>query len=341
MRIPLILAFSFMVGLPIAFLNAQPAENKPSTYKGVCLKAPRDPFDGNPFGPVKRLGANAVAVVPYAFCEPDDPRVRYDYQQQWWGESIQGVRQTITYAHQKSLKINLKPHLWVGGEGWPGALAFSREKARQAWQESYRSYIMQMAKIAGKYDVALFTMGTECKKLVQRFPGYWRDLIRDVRAVYDGKVTYQANWDNVTKVAFWDQLDYISVSGYFPLKVDKPANPKAVRAAWQPHLKQLKRVHLAYGKPVLFGEYGYCSKEGALAKPWKGPRTAPAPVNLALQQLAYKSLYQAVWPKAWFKGGFLWKWHPRHQQAGGKQDASFTPQRKPAEQLIKSYYETF
>ncbi len=319
-------------------LQGQAHEDHP-IFNGVCLKAPREPFQGNPFRPVKNIRANAVAVVPYAFCEPDDPRVRYDYQQQWWGETLKGVRKTLKYAHEKNLKVNLKPHLWVGGEGWPGALAFSSEEAQTTWQQTYRSYIMQMAKVAGRHNVAMFTIGTECKKLVQRFPGYWRDLIRDIRAVYDGKVTYQANWDNVKKVAFWDQLDYISVSGYFPLKADP--TQKALKDAWKPYIAKLKRIHLAYDKPVIFGEYGYCSKDGALANPWKGARSDPAPVNLELQKAAYKGLYEAIWGKKWFHGGFLWKWHPRHQKAGGQDDPGFTPQRKPVQQVIKDYYETF
>lgn len=334
-----LLCFTFFI--PISTLYGQGSDDH-QIFKGVCLKAPREPFKGNPFQPVKNIGANAVAVIPYAFCKPEKPKVRYNYKQQWWGETIKGVRKTLAYAREKNLRVNLKPHLWVVGEGWPGDLVFSNDQARETWQDSYRSYIMQMAKLAGKQEVAMFTIGTECKKLAQHFPAYWRDLIRDVRAVYGGKVTYQANWDNFKKVAFWDQLDYISVSGYFPLKVDQE-NPsqKALKAAWEPHIAKLKRIHLAYDKPVIFGEYGYCSKEGAIVKPWQGSRTDAAAVDLEIQKRAYEALYEVIWDKEWFHGGFLWKWHPHHQQAGGRESASFTPQRKPAEKLIKSYYKTF
>ncbi len=182
-------------------------------------------------------------------------------------------------------------------------------------------------------------MGTECKALVRKHPDYWRSLINQVRKVYSGKVTYQANWDNVQHVAFWDQLDYISVSGYFPLAEQTEPSQAAIGKAWETHCRALKRTHLAYDKPVIFGEYGYCSKEQALAKPWKGARVAPAPVDLSIQQTGYQVLYDKLWDKPWFKGGFLWKWHLRHEEAGGQNNARYTPQNKPAEELIRQFYQ--
>ncbi len=312
--------------------------DKTETMRGVCFVAPKDKLTSNPFQPVKKLGANYVAVVPYAFCQQNKPRVNYDYARQWWGETVEGTQQTIRYAREKNLKVKLKPHLWVGGEGWPGSLSFENDDQLATWQSSYTDYILRFARMAEKMNVELFTIGTECKQLVRDHPEFWRSLIEKVKKVYQGEVTYQANWDNVKHVSFWDQLDYISVSGYFPV-ADKPKPPKTTIAEnWEKHLKMLERVHMAYQKPVLFGEYGYCSKEGTLIKPWKGGRKDQAPVSMKAQEKGYEVLFSQVWEKTWFHGGFLWKWFENHQNAGGAGDNRYTPQNKPAEKVIEKFY---
>jgi hypothetical protein len=59
------------------------------------------------------------------------------------------------------------------------------------------------------------------------------DLIKKVRAVYSGKLTYAENWDCIDKVLFWDQLDYIGVDAYFPISKKKKQKMKEIRAGWK------------------------------------------------------------------------------------------------------------
>ncbi|PSR06518.1 MAG: glycoside hydrolase, partial [Bacteroidetes bacterium SW_10_40_5] len=234
----------------------------------------------------------------------------------------------------KGLKVMLKPHLWIGGNGWPGSLTFKKESAWQTWQETYSNYILRFARMAQQMDVKILTIGTECKQIVRDRPQFWHSLIKQVKKAYQGKLTYQANWDNFKHVSFWDQLDYISVSGYFPLAEEKQPSEATIAKGWEPYLASLKRMHLAYNKPVIFGEFGYCSKQGALAQPWEGGRQDPAAVNMQVQQKGYQMLFQQVWQQSWFQGGFLWKWYADHSNAGGSDDNRYTPQNKPVEKLI-------
>jgi hypothetical protein len=44
----------------------------------------------------------------------------------------------------------------------------------------------------------------------QKYEERWRKIIAAVRAVYHGKVTYGANWNEYAEVKFWT-LDYIGV----------------------------------------------------------------------------------------------------------------------------------
>ena len=47
---------------------------------------------------------------------------------------------------------------------------------------------------------------------------YWIELIQKVRAVYQGQLTYAANYDNYQEVDFWEHLDFIGINAYFPLR---------------------------------------------------------------------------------------------------------------------------
>ena len=61
----------------------------------------------------------------------------------------------------------------------------------------------------------------------------WRRIIARVRAIYRGPVTYGANFDEVFDVKFWDALDWIGVSAYFPLVDDASPDRESPARAWQ------------------------------------------------------------------------------------------------------------
>ena len=72
---------------------------------GVCLVAPPQPLLPSDMQPVRELGADWVAVVPYAFSYGSgDPRINYDTSRQWWGERKEGVVATINYAQRPDSK---------------------------------------------------------------------------------------------------------------------------------------------------------------------------------------------------------------------------------------------
>ena len=42
--------------------------------------------------------------------------------------------------------------------------------------------------------------------------------------------------------------------------------------------------------------------------------------------------------KPWFAGVYWWKWYPTHGRAGGPGHGGFTPQNKPAQQVMTDWY---
>ena len=301
---------------------------------GVCLVAPSQPLLPNDMLPVQEVGANWVAVVPYAF-SLGDPRINYDTSRQWWGERKEGVVTTIRYAKAAGLNVMLKPHVWIRGQGWPGDFTLDSEEKWQLWEKDYAAYLRTMTQIADSMDVELLCIGTEYRRAVVERPKFWQSLIREIRQNYRGKLTYAANWDNFQNVTFWDQLDYIGIDAYWPLCEEQTPSLATLATGWRKPLKSIEQVQQQYQKPVLFTEYGYESRDYATRGHWQQDE---AVVNLEAQQNAYQALYDMFWDRPWFAGGFLWKWFPNHVEAGGEGHAGYTPQNKPALAVIRKTY---
>ncbi|MDX1567348.1 MAG: hypothetical protein R3223_06070, partial [Longimicrobiales bacterium] len=158
---------------------------------GVSLEAPRRPTPPERMAEVAELGADWVAVIPYAFIRRETGEVVFDRDGQYWGERSEGVRIQVEQARAHGMKVLLKPHVWLrGGSGWAGDYLPLSDDEWRRWEEGYRVYVLGAARVAAELDVEMFCIGTELTRLVEERPGFFRELIRDVRAVYEGPVTY-------------------------------------------------------------------------------------------------------------------------------------------------------
>lgn len=303
---------------------------------GVCTVAPDFEVTSNHIEPIVNLGANWIAVIPYAFCSSEQPQVVFDHDRQWIGERSEGIIQTICLAKESGLKVMLKPHLWVMGEGWAGGLEFDHEKDLTRWKKSYSTYLTHFARLSDSLEVDMISIGTELKQL-SRHEGYWNDLICSVRNVYGGPLTYSANWDNYDKIAFWDELDMIGIDAYFPISDSKTPTKSDVVNSFQALVHRLGRFSMQHGKPIVFTEFGFRSIDQCANGHWVGDYES-AQVNFECQRSAYSGIFEAFWGQSWFAGGFIWKWFFDHRTSGGDSDDKFTPQNKPAEKVIRDFF---
>ncbi len=317
---------------------SKPSDNsiKPSGFsiKGVSVVAPVKKIDSTGFLPITKVNANSIAVMPYAFCSPDNPVIRYNHKGQWWGESDEGVIGTIQLAHQRGLTVMLKPHLWIAHGIYTGEFAPDSDKDWELWEASYRNYILHFAAIADSMKAEIFCIGTELGATTKARPAYWRSLIDSIKERFHGKLTYAANWDDYPEFPFWKKLDYIGVDAYFPLATDKTPKVNSIKEGWQKHMSLLEKISGKYDRPVLFTEYGYRNIDNTTAEPWKenvGDENNDGQAN------AFEGFYQSFADKKWFLGGFVWKWyidegrHPRNK-------IDFTPQGKQAQKVIENWY---
>jgi hypothetical protein len=289
---------------------------------------------GHPFGcaaaklalaNAKRAGANTVAVVPFLWqANPQSPDLVRGKDM-----SDDELRAAIRDAHTLGLSVLVKPHVWVP-QGWAGAVAMTSEADWRRWFANYGIEIGRIARIAEDEKAEALAVGTELAGTSQR--PEWNDVIREVRALYSGRLLYVAhNIEEAEKVPFWDRLDSIGVTLYPPLGADSDRAGR--RAAMRTIADRLDALSARAGKSVIVGEIGMRSAQGAAAKPWESPAQHPGVPDSKLQADVLVDWLSSLDRPA-IRGVLIWDWLS-DPDAGGVSDTDFTVQGKPAEQILK------
>ncbi len=259
-------------------------------------------------------------------------------ERQWWGERKEGVIENIRLAKKNNLKIFLKPQVYFPGS-WPGDLDFKSDGEWEKWEAAYREYLLDYLDIAIEYEVEMFCIGTEFKISVIQRPTFWKNLISDIRCLYSGNLTYSANWDSFAEISFWEDLDYVGISAYFPLSDEETPKDKTLAKAWQPIKKKLNDFYKKSQKPILFTEYGYLTVDGCAGKTWELEKVIrQLSINEKAQAISFDNLYAQLWEEEFWAGGFIWKWFPHGQGHEGYLERDYTPQDKLAEKTIAKWF---
>lgn len=320
---------------PNTDLNSR-SSNEITDIRGVSYVATRNPIEASNMSPLKSIHANYVAVIPFALGTWDSPSLRFNENNQWWGETEEGVKTTIQLARDQGQKIMIKPQVWFRGGFYTGYFELKNEQDWTEFENNYSKYILMFARIAEETNTELFCIGTEFEKFVNERPVYWNELIVEVRKIYKGKLTYAGNWDSYKKLSLWVNLDFIGVDAYFPLTKEKYVTEDSIRSGWKRWIDEMESVSNKFKKQIVLTEIGYRSIEFAGKEPWlsSGGQT----LNLENQKLLYQVMFEEVWSRPFIEGGFLWKWFPDQINSGGEDHLGFTPQNKPAQSELKHQF---
>ncbi len=265
-----------------------------------------------------KFGVNSIALVPYGMTRMGTSSIRFGGL-----ERDEDVVRVAEAAHSMGMKVMLKPQIWVPG-GFVGDLDFTADSERDAWFVQYRSFIEHYARLAARIRADIFCVGTELSKLSQR-DAEWRRIIRDVRKIFRGALTYAAvQGREFETLRFWDALDYIGLNNYYPLPDD--LSTTAVVA-------KVEAVQKRFRKPVIFPEAGFASLEAPHKAPWDETRRT---LSMQDQARCYEAIFKAFWGKPWFKGIYWWK--VGTNGFGGPEDGSHTPWGKPAMEVVRQWY---
>ncbi len=274
-----------------------------------------------------------VAVLPYFYQEDElTTTISSRIEPGKWTRRDSVYMDGINKLHQHGVRVFLKPHLWVGS-GWRSNIKLPTRGHWDTWFESYKKIILHYAQLAEATGVEMLCIGTELRTSITEQPELWSFLITQIRQVYSGKLTYAANWDEeLEKVTFWGQLDYIGVQAYFPLTSTNNPSLEQIKTGWQPHIQRLKALAKRYNKTVLFTEVGYKNQANATIRPWEWgsafTRLHTKKSNKT-QQLAFQAMYAELWDKPWFAGSYIWQW---------VDSPEFAIKGKPAQNTIAKWY---
>ncbi|NEE00681.1 glycoside hydrolase family 113 [Phytoactinopolyspora halotolerans] len=239
------------------------------------------------------------------------------------------LRWAIRRARELGLRVCLKPTVNCADGTWRAFIAFfdqdvPGEPSWTEWFASYREFILHYARIAQQEDCELLCIGCEMVQ-ADRQERHWRELIADVRRVYDGLVTYNCDKYQEDRLTWWDAVDVITSSGYYP------------SGTWTEHLDRIEGVVERWGKPFFFMEAGCPSREGSAARPndW----TLAGAASPAEQERYYREMFEACTGRPWMQGFMLWDWPPRLyaiDEAAHNDD--YCVYAKPAQDVVGEHY---
>lgn len=304
---------------------------------GLSLVSMNKLLDKEEILPILQTNANWTSVIPFAFL-PDEnkPGLVFDSEWQWIGERIEGAVEAIQLMHKSNVSVMLKPQIWVGRGVFTGEIQMNNESDWKKFEQEYGNFILTFAKLAEREKVEMLCVGTEMHHVAVDRPFFWKELIKEIRIVYSGKVTYAENWDCYDQVPFWNDLDFIGIDAYFPIAEGNNPSDRKLYEGWKKLDLELSSYSEKLDKSIIFTEYGYRSIAACAESPWN--YKSESNVSEQAQYRALKALYDVMWEKPYFAGGFLWKWYPDHINAGGSKNTMFTVQNKKAEELVRSRY---
>ena len=314
-----------------------PSQNWSQEIRGLSFVGTRDRVNKQHLIPIKKSAANWVALMPYGYMKSaQTPMVSFNVSWQWQGETKNGIEQAVPFFEREGISVMLKPHIWIKGGVFTGTISFESPEEWDQFQESYRKFILHFAQVAEETKIPMLCIGTELQSVVANSPAYWKQLIYEIKQVYSGKLTYAENWDQFQNVPFWDQLDYVGIDAYFPLKTSSPT-VAVLTELWKPYVDNLKAFSEKYNRKIVFTEMGYRSIDQPTSKPWDYSLREQA-FNVQTQADALEALFVSFENKSWWAGGFIWKWFPDYANSAGTSDTTFSAQNKPAETVISHYF---
>jgi len=306
-----------------------------------------------------QTGANWVCIAFAAeMNKANEPNIH-------WGEddpcmvTDDEIRRAIELARKNNLKVILKPTVNIKDGTWRGHIQFKKSDGKtidpglwSQWWADFNRFLFHYAKIANETNCEMLCLGCEMAT-TEPFVNRWRDLISQMRKVYPGVITYNANHGDETKIRWWDAVDVIGISAYYPIGTDdigkvmydlskvQPSDTtlEALKKRIMPIKENIRKVSEKFNRPIFFIELGLCSAKGASGAPWTHNDANTMIYDGDEQARFYKVMLESFWDEQWFIGYAWWDWHTElYSIEEAKTDTTFCIYGKPAEKIVKEWY---
>ena len=286
---------------------------------------------------MQSLGANSFSITPFTSMRDANKPVPLRF---WEFAGAENDESLIYLSHlSKTLKMNviLKPQIYLGENSWPGNIEMTNKNDWQKFFHFYFNWISHYAMLAEMYKIPILCIGNELSKATVGHEEDWINMVKKIRRIYNGKIVYGPNWSSeFSKLTFWNYFDYIGLSEYFPLSdKNNPTDEELFHGA-ELVMNKIHSVQKKYDKPVIFTEVGFRST----GEPWKTAleKDTKNEISLMNQARCYNALFKAAYNQKWLAGMYWWKWPSYLAYGGGHDNEHYTPNNKPAEDIVKEWY---
>jgi len=259
-----------------------------------------------------------------------------------FAENRKSVAASVRAAHARGLRVMLVPHLWVESGEWRALVDPKTDEGWKAWAKSYGDFAKAWAKVAQEAGVDLLSCGVEMRSWVTggHAPTF-SQLVREIRGIYKGPLTYSANWDDVDDTIVLGDVDVIGINAFYPLTEREGAPLADLRDGGRRVRDRVRALAATWHKPVLFTEIGYTTRPDPALRPWEWPDAMKNPkVDQEAQALAYHGLLAPLLDEPSFLGFFVWRTYADPDDVSQEAEWGFSPRGKLAELVMRDAFAT-
>lgn len=276
----------------------------------------------------ERTNANFVIFAPSGLQDtPQSESICYTSDATMTDDELKLM---IHYAQSLGLRVALKPTANCKNGTWRAHINFFDEDVPCEpkwgnWFDSYMDFQCHYARIAREMGCEMHIAGCEMV-MSERREAEWRRTISEIRKEFKGLVSYNTDKYQEHNVSWWDCVDVISSSGYYPVM------------DWENQLDRIEAVVHRFHKPFFFAEAGCMSVAGSPDVPndW----TVKGVVDLNGQADWYRTMFEACAKRDWVLGYALWSWtHDLYDASQAVARRDYELYAKPAEKIVSQYYE--
>jgi len=236
--------------------------------------------------------------------------------------------------------VLLVPHLWVEQGGWRGDIDPGDDDAWNRWANGYSRFLLEWATVAAAAGADMLSVGVELRSWVTttHAPSFV-EILRKVRRIYPGPLTYAANWDDVEDTVILGELDVIGINAFFRLSKRPGAPFDEIVAGGREVAQRVGDLAKSWHKPVLFTEVGYTTRTDPAFEPWQWPdKMTGVVVDQRAQADAYAALLAPMIDEPWFVGLFVWRLYADPDDMSQEAEWGFSPRGKLAERVVRDVF---
>lgn len=246
-------------------------------------------------------------------------------------DSLQGQRlkAILRYLKEHSMTFNLIPFPMLGDKT---SRSYLEPENSDEWFKNYEQKVQELAHFSSKWKADELIVASELTSLFE-LENKWRDLIAKVRGIFKGHLTITTIAAFYSDVKFWDALDSIGVSAYFPLTIlPWPNSVSQLEVGWKLHKEHLLAYAKKLNKPLTFVEMGYPATNVAAMIPWDY-QWDKRQLDLNLQSRCFEA-FKNVWAKEKQLRRFqIWGLNDKELEP-----KAFNPIGKPAGNVVKEIF---